>query len=452
MISSIAAALGAALVGAAVGIASAFVAFAISIRRAVLGILLIRSACDPFFGLTQSAIGAEMGLGAVVNALIIGLAFLVFVESPALIGSAILPMWGGFLVSAFASATISPDPMKAVRILFVLASYAAVFALPFGLVRSRERVVQCLLTVMCSSFIPVTYAFVELATGSAATEEGVRPQGTFTHPNIFAFYLVSLLALTLFMLRSSVVSLAPRVKGWLALYLPIIIILIVFTKTRSAWIGAAIVIITYASIVDKRYLICLLLMPLVLYLPGVEDRMVDLESGNANYQYARLNSYAWRKLLWQSALDWLMANPSLLLGYGLGSFRHYLPEFFYKAAAEGGNDPHNVYLQIFFEMGTFGLLTFIWLFYALFGKLLKGYSVDRAGSIIIMALLFSYLIACFSDNVLDYLVFQWYFWFIMGVVCAWYRLALTTQLVPKRVSERGRQDDGQCLTTVHGRD
>jgi len=72
-----------------------------------------------------------------------------------------------------------------------------------------------------------------------------------------------------------------------------------------------------------------------------------------------------------------------------------LPEFFYTAAAEGGNDPHNVYLQIFFEMGTFGLFTFVWLFASLLAKLKKGYSVDKAGSIILIALLLSYLIACF---------------------------------------------------------
>jgi len=319
MISSIAAALGATLVGAAVAIASAFVAFAINIRRAVLGILLIRSACDPLFGLMQS--GGKMGPGAAVNALIIGLAFLVFAESPALIGSAILPMWGGFLMSAFASATISPDPTKAVRVLFVLISYAAVFALPFGLVRSRERVLQCLLTVICSSFIPVAYVFVELVTGSGGTEQG-RLQSTFGHPNIFAFYLVSLLAVILFMLRSSIVSLTPRIRRWLALYLPVIVILILFTKTRNAWIGAAIVIIIYASIVDRRYLLCLFLVPLVFYLPGVEERLLDLETGNVNYRYARLNSYAWRQLLWESTLGWLMTNPSLLLGYGLGSFRY----------------------------------------------------------------------------------------------------------------------------------
>src|SRR5262249_7826206 len=155
------------------------------------------------------------------------------------------------------------DPMKALRVFLVLASYAAAFALPFSLVRSKEKALQCLLIVMCSSVIPVTYAFMELATGGA-TQSGIRLfflKSTFTHPNIFAFYLVSLLALTMFMLRSNLVSLSPRVRSWFGLYLPVIIILIALTGTRSAWVGATILIVIYASIADRRYLLCLLLIP-----------------------------------------------------------------------------------------------------------------------------------------------------------------------------------------------
>ena len=117
---------------------------------------------------------------------------------------------------------------------------------PRSCVRSKEKALQCLLIIMCSSVIPVTYAFVELATGSAATESGIRLKSTFTHPNIFAFYLVSLLALIMFMLRSSLVSLSPRVRSWFVLYLPVTIIFIALTGTRSAWVGAAILIVIYA--------------------------------------------------------------------------------------------------------------------------------------------------------------------------------------------------------------
>jgi O-antigen ligase len=419
--------LGAVVLGVALGVASFGIAFALGLRRAVLAVLLVRSSCDPLFALTQSD-GRGMGLGAVVNALVIILALLFFLESPALIGSAILP-WAGFLMTALASVIGSPEPtMKALRGFFVLTSYAAVFAFPFALIRSRQWALRCLTVVMCSSIIPLAYAFVELASGSAATADGFQVSSTFG-VNIFAHYLVVLLALTLFLLRSSLVSLSPRVGRWLLLHLPIIVILILLSGTRSAWVSGAIVLIVYASIVDKRYLLCLPLVPLLIFVPGVDERLLDLQAGWLDYGYARLNSYAWRKILWQSALDWLMENPSeyLVLGYGLGSFEYYMPMFFPRAVERFG--AHNVFLQIFFEMGILGLLAYLCLFAALFAKLKIGYSFDKGGAMILMSLALAQLAASYSDNMLDYLAYQWYFWFIMGVVCAWYQLRSMPQPV-----------------------
>ena len=424
--------LGAVVLGVALGVASFGIAFALGLRRAVLAVLLVRSSCDPLFTLTQSD-GRGMGLGAVVNALVIILALLFFLESPALIGSAILP-WAAFLMTALASVIGSPEPtMKALRGFFVLTSYAAVFAFPFALIRSRQWALRCLTVVMCSSIIPLAYAFVELASGSAATADGIRVSSTFG-VNIFAHYLVVLLALTLFLLRSSLVSLSPRVGRWLLLYQPIIVILILLSGVRSAWVSCAIVLIVYASTVDKRYLLGLSLVPLLIFVPGVEERLLDLQAGWLDYGYGRLNSYAWRQILWQSALDWLMENPSeyLVLGYGLGSFEHYLPMFFPRVAAGGAVErvgAHNVFLQIFFEMGILGLLAFLCLFVALFAKLKIGYSFDKGGAIILMGLALAQLAASYSDNMLDYLAYQWYFWFVMGVVCAWYQLHSTPQQV-----------------------
>jgi putative inorganic carbon (HCO3(-)) transporter len=416
--------LGAVVLGGALGVASVGIAFAMGMRRAVLAIFLVRSSCDPVFGLTQAG---GMGVGAAVNVLVIVLALLFFLESPILIGSAILP-WAGFLMTALASVIGSPEPMmKALRGFFVLTSYAAVFALPLALIRSRQWALRCLTVVMCSSIIPVTYAFVEIASGAA---EGDRLRSTFGHPNIFAYYLVSLLALTLFLLRSSLAPISPRVRLWLVLYLPIIIVLLLLTESRGAWVSGAIVLIGYASIIDKRYLLCLLLVPVVIHIPIVEERLSDLQTGNLDYGYAQLNSYAWRKLLWQSALDWLMDNPStsLLLGYGWGSFEYYSPIFFPRAAPDG-MVAHNAILQTFFEMGILGLLAFLWVFVALFAKLKIGYSFDKAGATIMMTLELSYLVASYADNMFAYLAFQWYFWFIMGVVCAWYKLRSTPQPV-----------------------
>jgi O-antigen ligase len=413
--------LAAALLGAAMGVASFGIAFAVGMRRAVLAVFLIRSSCDPLFELTKSALGTEMGAGAAINALVIGLALLFFVESPVLVGSAILP-WAAFLMSAFTSTIISPEPMMALKAFLSLISYAAVFALPFALIRSREWAVRCLMVVLYSSVIPVAYGFIEFASGTRIMgEDRIGVKSTFTHPNIFAFYLICLFSLILFMLRSRLVLAPLRLKRLLVLYLPIIIVLLLLSGARSAWVAAAIILIVYASSIDKRYLLCLLLVPFMIYVPGVEDRLVDLQSGNEDIGYVQLNSYAWRKLLWQNTWDWMMANPIQFFGYGLASFKHYVP-LFHDRATWVPVGAHNTFLQIFFEMGIFGLLAFTWLFVALFTNLKKGFSFDKAGSIIMMTFALSFLVVSYADNMLDYLVVEWYFWFIMGVVCAWNEL------------------------------
>src|SRR5215471_20382935 len=177
---SVAETLGAVVLGVALGVASFGMAFAVGMRRAVLAVLLVLSSCDPLFGLTQAA-GGGMGLGGAVNALVIVLALLFCLESPLLIISAILP-WTGFLMAGLASVISSPEPfMKAFRAFLAITSYAAVFALPFALVRSREGALRCLAVVMCSSIIPIAYAFVELASGRAATADGIRVASTFNH-------------------------------------------------------------------------------------------------------------------------------------------------------------------------------------------------------------------------------------------------------------------------------
>jgi O-antigen ligase len=121
----------------------------------------------------------------------------------------------------------------------------------------------------------------------------------------------------------------------------------------------------------------------------------------------------------------MAANPSLLLGNGLNSFVHYVPAFFpfvRETDDAVGVGAHNVFLQIYFEMGVLGVLTFGWLFLSLFRKLKDGYRSDTRGTLIMSAFAASYLVECYSDNVIDYLVYQWFFWFIMGAVCAWNRL------------------------------
>jgi putative inorganic carbon (HCO3(-)) transporter len=366
----------------------------------VLVIVLVRPSCDLLFGVAKSVLGGEAGPGAAVNALVIGLGLWYLIQKPTSVGAATLPMWTGFLVVASTSAMLSPEPTAAAKVIGWLATYFAAFSLPFALIRSPDWALRCLTVAMYSSFIPVAYAFIELVFSLADVENGGRLQSTFGHPNIFAFYLVGVLALGMFMLKSNRISLPSNVRPLLVLYLPVLILLIVLTQTRSAWIACAIMVAVFTGLVDRRYLGFLPLLPLIILIPGVEERMLDVSWYTDDYRYHSLDSLAWRQLLSEKALEWMAANPSLLLGNGLNSFVHYVPAFFpyvHEADDEVGVGPHNVFLQIYFEMGVLGVLTSGWLFLSLFWKLKDGYQSDPRGTLIMAAFAASYLVECYSE-------------------------------------------------------
>ena len=43
----------------------------------------------------------------------------------------------------------------------------------------------------------------------------------------------------------------------------------------------------------------------------------------------------------------------------------------------------------------------------------------RPGVLIIVCILMGYVLECYSDNMHFYLSFNWYFWFVIGTICAW---------------------------------
>src|SRR5216683_4669692 len=74
---------------------------------------------------------------------------------------------------------------------------------------------------------------------------------------------------------------------------------------------------------------------------------------------------------------------------------------------------------IYFEMGLIGLAAFLAIFVVLFAQLYRGCTHDRAGAIVLAILCIGYLTVSYADNLLDYLNFEWFFWFVLGTVMAW---------------------------------
>src|SRR5690606_33911151 len=104
-------------------------------------------------------------------------------------------------------------------------------------------------------------------------------------------------------------------------------------------------------------------------------------------------------------------------GYGVSAFRHYSPGFF---SMSGGAhfDAHNVYVQLFFDLGVVGLVAYLALLLGLYRAIRRMAGEDRLGAFVAAALIVQYAIISGSDNMLSYLAYNWYVWFITGAAVA----------------------------------
>lgn len=392
------------------------------LRVITFGILLIRASSDPVLNLLGGNDGASMGFGAVFNVLAIAIAFVLLAQRPLTAPFLVVGVWGPFLLIAFGATLYAPDFAVAARLALVLLSYWSFFAIPFFILRSSADVSRFLLLVMASSVVPSLYALVDIARG-LSDMDGFRLQSTFSHPNIYAFYLVLLLGLSLYIGTSRIVRVTSQVRMLIMLYIPVLLVFLLLTKTRSAWVTCGFVFLVYAIRIDRRFLAGFLLVPLLIVgNPSLMERLTDITTTTEVDSFKqlndsnRLNSYVWRQALWESAMPQILEKP--LLGHGLMSFKPSTPSFFPLIGPEG-IDGHNFYLQVGFEMGLLGVLALVWLLGSVARYVAGGLRRDPPGIVVILCILAAYMLESYSDNMQFYLSFNWYFWFVMGTICAW---------------------------------
>lgn len=393
-------------------------------------IILIRASGDVVFESTRFGVGgAQIGVGGLLNGCVILIAVMLVLEHPARFKRELVRGWGWFLAIAFFGIIVSPDHGAAIRLYLQLLSTFAVFVGGWYLVESTDGFKTCVKLIVWSSVVPVVYGAYQFATGSGVfyDDAGIRYQSTFTHPNVFAFYLALAISLTFYVLKSPLFRLGGWSKLMIALYLVALIVMLGLTKTRSAWIAVAAIFFVYGLFFERRYLIYLLGGgALALFIPGVGDRMLEIigQKPVLISSYTPLNSFEWRQSIWTSALAW-MSPTRYLTGYGLEAFPALSTTFF----AESNNihyGAHNDYVQMFFELGAIGVAAFVGLYlYAI--RLVRGlFRTDRLAGFVTVSLVVEYLVVAASDNMMQYLAFNWYVWFLLGAGAALAVLSKTT--------------------------
>ncbi len=383
-------------------------------RLVLLLILLFRSTGDIYLDYTRFGLGGvQIGVGGLINLVVIVLALLYLLEKPELFPRKLAWMWAPFILFGLWAVAIAPSKGEATRDYLGLVSYFCIFISTAYLVRTPEDFRKMMLLIIFSSVLPTLYSVMDVV--RFAPGGGFRLRSTFSHPNIMACYLVLVITVQLYVLKSPSFRLKPFGRLLASGYMLCLLAQLLLTQTRSAWAACLVLFLVYAVVFERKYLLYLLLLPLLLLIPAVRDRLVDLQTGNEVVQYAQLNSFAWRQVLWKQAIAWI--EPShYLTGYGLESFRYYSTTFFELANKVEWN-AHNVYVQYLFELGLIGLGCYLLVFGRVMLHLRALATRDRLMSVLMTVTMLVYLIISASDNVANYLVFNWYFWFAAGCAC-----------------------------------
>lgn len=377
------------------------------IRRTLYAIILIRSALDVVFESLRLDEGG-MSPGAVLNGLIIMLGLVVLLRKGLSMPRTPLLFWIAYLGYSLLSLLHSPDFFEGFRLFLGQFSAAMIFFIAANVITTRKHAEELIKYVIYSSFAVsffaiIQYVFIDKLSG--------RLQSTFEHPNILAFYLVLVILALFYLPQINPQIKNPRWKMIRLVYAPFLLIMLVLTETRSAWIAIMAAFLLYSTLINRKMLFCLILVPPLLLVPAISDRLTDLGTSGSVQDVqsgVQLDSYSWRQLLWQYAL--IDSSDARTAGKGLGSFRSNSQRFF---PLEDTADAHSAYIQTLYETGVIGLALYIAVFGANLVTIWKT-RTNRKSAMIAIGLVVCYLLESYSDNTLYYLSYNWYFWAFIG--------------------------------------
>ena len=206
-----------------------------------------------------------------------------------------------------------------------------------------------------------------------------------------------------------------------------IVLCVVFTWSRGAWIGLIVTALLYLLIKTRKTLkvifgLCFLVPVLPVILPqNVIRRFLSIGDMSDSSTYYRFHT-------WLGSFD--MLGDNLYGGIGLGSsaFEKVYPKYAH-AGIEAAEHSHNLFLQIAVMMGIFGLVAFLIVLLLFTQKNMEYFRdvKDSSASSGVAISAFCSAVAALCMGMFDYI---WYnnrifflFWAVVGLSCAAVRIS-----------------------------
>ena len=292
-------------------------------------------------------------------------------------------------------------------------------------VRSRQMAQKTVLALILSCFAASMLGVYQNFVGVESTaswidsemfaEIGSRVVGPFDNPNVFGEYLIMLLPLAVALVLTRrgaqrLIGIAVTLAAGAAL---------VYTWSRGAWLGAmasiGLLLVLYHAVLLR------LVVPAIVALPFVAAALPSaIVSRLTSIGNLADTSTAYRVSIWTASVNMLKDIFESGIGTGSAAFSAVYPAYALGGAAYALH-AHNLYLQIFVELGVVGIAVFVLMLFFFFRSVFSCYRTlgDRTQATTILAMglgVFALLVQGLTDNV-------WYnyrivllFWLLMGIV------------------------------------
>ncbi|MBQ9806615.1 MAG: O-antigen ligase family protein [Clostridia bacterium] len=243
---------------------------------------------------------------------------------------------------------------------------------------------------------------------------GSRVCGTYQNPNFFALYLVLTAPFLLIGFLDDTRKKILRVPAGLGLVA--VILCIILTWTRGAWLGLAVSALLFLLLYSPQSFVLLFFSPIIAaltapFLPSVvTDRLLSIVGrGDSSVHY---RFYTW------TGVERLVTAYPFGIGVGESAFRSVYPRFA-VSGTERVMHAHRLDLQILAESGWVGLLLLVLFLGLLFLKILNGlYRLNGAARRTLLCC-FCALIGALIMGAFDYIWYHFGNFTLFFILAAW---------------------------------
>jgi O-antigen ligase len=302
-----------------------------------------------------------------------------------------------------------------IKIALITTLFMLVFYIIYFFVNSSKKFYSMVFILATSAMFTGFYGLYQKYSGLMDATwldkelfEGValRVFSTFGNPNVYGEYILLILPIVFAMIFVSKKIVA---KLYYLFISAILLFNLLLTLSRGCYLALALAFFVFICLINVR-LISLFIIGLFAIMPLLSDIVISRIVSITNFSDS---STSFRLMIWQGTLRMLKDFWFVGLGQGEAAFNSVYPLYSFNTVF--APHAHNVYLQIFVEMGILGLIIFIGLI-TVFLKTIISYKCKSLDDKFITAGFYAAFSGFLFQGLFDYVFYNYRIFLIFFII------------------------------------